>query len=243
MSRYIGRMSHYRYILMDADGTFLDFASTERVAISSLFEHLALPCTDALLESYHKANALCWKEFEEGSIDMATLKDRRFSLFFESNGIDLDAHEAGRLFIRLLASNAYYIDGAQDMLSRLSKDHDIVVVTNGIAEVQRGRLERLDAMKYFHDVVISEEIGVQKPDPRFFDLVLSRLGASRQECLVVGDSLTSDIRGGLDSDIDTLYLHLGRRIDDIDPRIRFHASCYEEMLSIIDADKLDVEDE
>ena len=119
MSRYSGRMSHYRYILMDADGTFLDFASTERVAISSLFEHLALPCTDALLESYHKANALCWKEFEEGSIDMATLKDRRFSLFFESNGIDLDAHEAGRLFIRLLASNAYVSDGAQDILSRL----------------------------------------------------------------------------------------------------------------------------
>ena len=117
------------------------------------------------------------------------------------------------------------------------------MVSNGIAEVQRGRLERLDAMKYFHDVLISEEIGVQKPDPRFFDVVLSRLGASRQECLVVGDSLTSDIRGGLDSDIDTLYLHLGRRIDDIDPRIRFHASCYEEMLSIIDADKLDVEDE
>ena len=233
-------MSH-RQLLLDADGTFLDFARTEKEALSVLFDRMGLDGDMSPL--YHKSNAQCWKEFEQGVISMEELKSRRFALFFSEASIDADPAEASRLYIDLLAHKAYYLEGAEAMLSHLAEKHSLVCITNGISAVQRGRLERLDAMKWFTHVVISEEIGVQKPSVAFFDAVLSITGAQREDCLVIGDSLTSDIKGAMDSGIDAFHYHPGKAACETDSLIWGHSDSYEGLISAIDADQLDVEDQ
>lgn len=226
-------MPDYRFLLLDADGTFLDFACTERIALENLFGHFGIPHTREMLESYHSANSECWKALEEGRLSMEDLETRRFTLFFEKEGLDIDASQASEVYIDELAKAAFYIDGAEELLERLSKDFCLVVVTNGIPRVQRGRLERLGAMKYFKAIVISGEIGASKPSTAFFDRTLEIIGARKEECLVIGDSLTSDMKGALDSGIDALYLHLGKDVDDAPKGIKYTASSYNELVSVL----------
>lgn len=235
-------MKSYRYLLIDADGTFLDFNSTEKTAIKLLFSRFDIPYTEKNLHSYHNANSQCWKDFESGLITMETLKTRRFSLFFESEGIMADPREAGLEYIRLLGEHPFWMPGAPAFLSRLREKHSLAVITNGIAHVQRERLERLDAMKYFDYVIISEEAGCQKPSKEFFDYTLRTIGAAKDECLIIGDSLSSDIKGGIDSGIDTCYLHIGKERSD-NGKITFQAADYSQILSVVDADQLDIENQ
>lgn len=233
-------MLNYKFLLLDADGTFLNFSLTEKIALDLLFDHYNLPHDEETFSAYEEGNRFCWHSFEEGQMSMAELKVRRFSLFFEKKGLSYDAREADRLYVEYLASNGHYIEGAGRLLERLKNDYTLEVITNGIASVQRGRLDALGASKYFDHVIISEEIGCQKPSKAFFDKTLEIINAEKDECLIIGDSLTSDIKGGIDSGIDTCYLHLGRSMDTQDERIRYHASSYDELLSLIYADEGDI---
>lgn len=233
-------MSH-KYLLLDADGTFLDFERTEKEALGLLFAHFGID--EGLSSSYHTANARCWEEFEKGLITMEELKERRFDLFFRSQGLDLDAGEASRLYIDELSRHAYYIDGAEELLAHLSREHSLSVITNGIAQVQRGRLEALGAMRFFDHVVISEEVGVQKPSKAFFERALALIGAEKEDCLVIGDSLTSDIKGAQDAGMDAFHLHLGRPAAPVDEGLWGHGDSFASLLSAVDADQLDVEDQ
>ncbi len=229
-------MLNYKFLLLDADGTFLDFSLTEKIALNLLFDHYNLSHEEETFSSYEECNRRCWNSFEKGEMSMAELKVRRFSLFFEQQGLPYDANEANLFYVNCLASNAHYIEGAPGLLERLGHDYDLEVITNGIASVQRGRLDALGASKYFSHIIISEEIGYQKPSTDFFDKTLEIIHASKEECLIIGDSLSSDIKGGIDSGIDTCYLHLGRDLDTSDSRIKYHASSYSELLSVIYAD-------
>lgn len=233
-------MSH-KYLLLDADGTFLDFERTEKEALGLLFAHFGID--EGLSSSYHTANAQCWEEFEKGLITMEELKERRFDLFFRSQGLDLDAGEASRLYIDELSRHAYYIDGAEELLAHLSRGHSLSVITNGIAQVQRGRLEALGAMRFFDHVVISEEVGVQKPSKAFFERALALIGAEKEDCLVIGDSLTSDIKGAQDAGMDAFHLHLGKPAAPVDEGLWGHGDSFASLLSAVDADQLDVEDQ
>ena len=233
-------MSH-KYLLLDADGTFLDFERTEKEALGLLFAHFGID--EGLSSSYHTANARCWEEFEKGLITMEELKERRFDLFFRSQGLNLDAGEASRLYIDELSRHAYYIDGAEELLAHLSREHSLSVITNGIAQVQRGRLEALGAMRFFDHVVISEEVGVQKPSKAFFERALALIGAEKEDCLVIGDSLTSDIKGAQDAGMDAFHLHLGKPAAPVDEGLWGHGDSFASLLSAVDADQLDVEDQ
>ena len=234
-------MLNYKFLLLDADGTFLNFALTEKIALDLLFDHYNLTHDEKTFSSYEEGNRLCWREFEQGIISMDELKVKRFSLFFAKEGLHFDPSEANRLYVHYLASNGHYISGAEDVLKRLSHDYTLEVITNGIASVQRGRLDALGASKYFDHIIISEEIGCQKPSAAFFEKTLEIIHAAKNECLIIGDSLTSDIKGGIESGIDTCYLHLGKSPGTSDTRIKYHASSYSELLSIIYADQVDIE--
>lgn len=233
-------MSH-KYLLLDADGTFLDFERTEKEALGLLFDHFGID--EGLSSSYHKANSRCWEEFENGLITMEELKKRRFDLFFRSQGLDFDAKEASRLYIDELSRHAYYMDGAEEMLSHLSRKHSLSVITNGIAQVQRGRLEALGAMRFFDHVIISEEVGAQKPAKAFFERALALIGARKEDCLVIGDSLTSDIKGAQDAGMDAFHLHLGASASPVDEELWGHGDSFASLLSAVDADQIDVEDQ
>lgn len=229
-------MLDYEYLLLDADGTFLDFSRTEEESLRSLFSHFGIPYTPQLVSSYHKSNALCWKMLEEGSLGMKELEERRFRLFFDSQDLALDSHEASEYYIDRLSQEAYLIDGARNLLERLYGDYRLVVITNGIARVQRGRLARLGLTGLFSHIVISGEIGASKPSAEFFDRTLEITGAGRKDCLVIGDSLTSDMKGALDNGFDALYLHLGKQDVQVPEGVKYDAESYAQLADIIYAD-------
>lgn len=229
-------MLDYKYLLFDADGTLYDFKASERIALEEVFIHYDIPYTTENIEIYHHANALCWKEFEKDVITMAELKPKRFRDFFALLGIEIsdeEANEASRIYTEGLAKEGILIEGARQVLERLQNKYELVMITNGIASVQRGRIHTSSTESFYKDIIISEEIGVQKPKKEFFDITLNRINASKEECLVIGDSLSSDILGGRNSSIDTLYLHLGTDADG-DRIWKYDAASYEELLELLD---------
>lgn len=225
-------MSKYKYLLLDADGTLYDFHATEKIALKRLFDHYRIADTDENRTLYHTGNSKCWEMYEAGSITMEELKGLRFSLFFSAMGLDISASEAGALFIDYLAAEGIMIDGALEVLKSLYGRYTLVMITNGIAAVQKGRLATSDTLKYYRNIIISEEIGVQKPDAGFFEKTLGIINAEPGECLIIGDSLTSDIQGGINSGIDTLYLHLGKEAGK-EKVWTYDAASYRELLTIL----------
>ena len=225
-------MLAYTHLLFDADGTLYDFHATEKIALKQLFDHYKIASSEENIALYHKGNSQCWKLYEEGSLSMDELKTLRVKLFFDELGLKDDPKEAGELFITYLSEHGILIDGALEVLEKLSKCYTLIMITNGIAKVQRGRLLSSDTEKYYKDIIISEEIGVQKPNKEYMTKTLERIKADKDKCLIIGDSLTSDIQGGINSGIDTLYLHLNKEADG-EKVWKYDASSYKELLSLL----------
>jgi putative hydrolase of the HAD superfamily len=162
-------------------------------------------------------NLSCWKAFEQGTLTVETLKTRRFKLFSQESGILLDASQASRLYQYHLSLQGILFPPSINLLNTLKdRGYVLYLASNGIAEVQHGRIEAAAIAGYFEHIFISEEIGFQKPDPRFFDAMLKTAGLQEQKnlCLMIGDSLSSDIKGGNASNIDTLYLNLQNKTNN-----------------------------
>ncbi len=198
----------YKWLLFDADGTLFDYDRAEAFALRKTFEELELEFEARYAEVYRRINAQIWLDFEAGKITQQRLRTRRFELLFDAVGISCDPVEFSRLYLGYLAQGTDLIDGAEDVLDSLSGRVGLLIVTNGIADVQRPRFARSSVGQHFSDVVISEEVGTAKPDPAFFEVAFARMGFPRKEdVLIVGDSLSSDIQGGLNYGIDTCWFN------------------------------------
>ncbi|MDD3996903.1 MAG: YjjG family noncanonical pyrimidine nucleotidase [Sphaerochaetaceae bacterium] len=197
----------YTHLLFDADGTLYDFKEAEVYAITKLFEELGVPNTASIVEVYSIINKALWKEFEDGCVTIEALKTERFRRFFSHLGMDKDPIATGVRYLDFLASSNHMFDWTVEILEQLhAEGYRISLITNGIARVQRGRLAATDTTRMFDSIIISEEIGIQKPDPRFFDFISAE---DRKNCLIIGDSLSSDIAGGIAAGIDTLWYNDG----------------------------------
>ncbi len=196
----------YKTILFDADGTLLDFARSEHEAVREAFRQSGIIADDDMIAVYSEINAGLWKKLERKEIERHVLLYHRFELFCERYGFVADAKKIASDYISTLATKAYMLDGAEEMLARLHGKVRMYIVTNGLKVVQTGRYERTGLEKYFDDIFISECVGYNKPDKRFFDYVAEHIeNFVPSEALVVGDSLTSDIKGGNNAGIDTCW--------------------------------------
>jgi putative hydrolase of the HAD superfamily len=207
----------YRHLFFDADGTLFDFDQAEHHAFWAMAEALGLSLTQEHENLYKMCNLSCWKAFEQGTLTVETLKTRRFKLFSQESGILLDASQASRLYQYHLSLQGILFPPSINLLNTLKdRGYVLYLASNGIAEVQHGRIEAAAIAGYFEHIFISEEIGFQKPDPRFFDAMLKTAGLQEQKnlCLMIGDSLSSDIKGGNASNIDTLYLNLQNKTNN-----------------------------
>ena len=192
-----------KHLLFDADGTLYDFKATEDVALSTLFSKLSLPYTDEFIDIYHGANSGCWKEYEEGVLSMNKLRSERFRRFFGLIGKEDDPVEAGEEYI---------------------------IITNGIADTQHMRFSGTDTEKFFNGIYISEELGVQKPDPGFFRKVLDDIGIEKENAIVIGDSERSDIQGAVNAGIESIFISFdGRHSDKADHSV----SSYAELIALL----------
>lgn len=198
----------YRWLLFDADGTLFDYDRAELQALRLTFEAAGHPFRPAYAEAYRRINAAIWREFELGQITQELLRTRRFALLFEEAGLALDLDDFSRAYLRNLALGTDLVDGAEETLRALHGRVGLALITNGLKDVQRPRLERSSIAGCFDAVVISEEVGAAKPDPAIFQVALARMGLPRRdEVLMVGDSLTSDVAGANRAGIDVCWFN------------------------------------
>ncbi len=194
-----GGMDKIKAVLWDIDGTVLDFEKSEKTAVRRGFSRLHLgECTDEMLSDYSAINQEYWRKLERGELEKDTALVLRFADFFERYGIDRTlAGQFNKSYQDDLSELFFYNDHALEILTLLKGKVKQYAVTNGTAAAQENKLRKSGLADLFDDVFISEKIGVEKPGKGFFDEVFRRIGEYRRsEIMIVGDSLTSDMKGG-----------------------------------------------
>jgi 2-haloacid dehalogenase len=198
----------YQWLLLDADGTLFDYERAETEALRLTFAAAGHPYRASYAEAYRRINAAIWRDFELGQITQERLRTNRFERLFAEAGLDLNPGSFGSAYLRHLALGVDLLDGAEETLRALYGRIGLALITNGLREVQRPRLERSTIGGYFDVVVISEEVGAAKPDPAIFAAALERMGHPPCErVLMVGDSVTSDITGANRAGIDACWFN------------------------------------
>jgi len=198
----------YAWIVFDADGTMFDYDAAETAALTRSFASIGRAFPPEYSEIYREINGRMWLELERGTTTQARIRVERFERLFEAIGIDSDPVLFSDDYLTNLANRTDLIAGAARVVASLAKVSRLLLLTNGIARVQRPRFDASPIREYFAEILISEEVGAAKPDPLIFDTAFARMGHPRKpEVLIVGDSLTSDIKGGSDYGIDTCWFN------------------------------------
>lgn len=200
-------MARYSTILFDADETLMDFVRGERLALHEVFEKNGLRTDAEFLSVYDAVNHDLWDRYNRGEIKKKEITDTRFQKLFDHFSIALDGAEFNERYIACLANYGYLLPGALELCQRLFEHGmDMYIITNGIGMVQKSRFEKSGLAPYFGGVFVSEEIGVGKPHKAFFDYVLDKVPEKdTQKIIVVGDSLTADIEGGIRANLITCW--------------------------------------
>jgi len=196
----------YPTLLFDLDHTLLDSDESERLAYQHTMATIGLPDPGTYFGRYININRSMWSAVEAGEMQPSEVRHRRFEEFTSVVDIDADPHEMAETFVDGLGRFGELYPGAREVLEAFADRTALAMVTNGLSEVQRARIDRLDIGRYFHTVIISSEVGVTKPRPEIFDLAFDGLGRpDRSTALMIGDSLTSDITGGHNYGVDTCW--------------------------------------
>lgn len=195
-------------VFLDLDDTILDFHMAERIALSKTLQHFGIEPKKETLARYNVLNLEQWRLLEQGVLTREEVKERRYRLLFDEIGADCCAASATKYYESLLGIGHYFMEGAQELLQVLSKEYDLYLATNGTMEVQKSRIRSAAIAKYFKNIFISQEIGFDKPDIEFFKHCFSRiLDFKKSETVIIGDSLTSDIKGGNNAGIKTIWFN------------------------------------
>ena len=195
-------------LLFDLDDTILDFKKAESVALQNTLRMLGMEPEPHILSRYSEINQEQWKLLELGQITRDELKPRRYRLLFEEFGLDCSSKQAAEVYEQQLGIGHYFIDGAEEALQRLSKSYRVYIVSNGTAVVQHSRIESSGIEKYISGLFISQEVGFNKPNPEFFNRVFSSISDfSGDETVIIGDSLSADIKGGIAAGITTVWFN------------------------------------
>ena len=191
--------------LLDADETILDFVRSSRESLFYAMRALELPCSEETFALYKAVNDGVWKEYEQGKITKKQLMKVRFVRFLERLGLHADAEKLNEVYFEKLSHTGYLLEGASEFLPELKKRGRIFLITNGTPAAQYGRLESLGLRDFFDGIFVSDEIGYAKPDRRFFEYVLKNAAIGRADCVVIGDSLSSDIAGAANAGIVSVW--------------------------------------
>lgn len=198
----------FEFLLIDLDDTILDFKKAEHVAVKKTLSDFGVEPTDAVCSRYSVINQLHWEAMERKEMTRQQVLVGRFAVLFEELGVAVDAEECSRRYTENLAIGHYYLPGAREAVERLSQKYKLYITSNGTAWVQRSRLSSTDLEPFFQDVFISQEIGFNKPAIEYFEGCFAKIpGFDPAKAMIVGDSLSSDIKGGKNAGIATCWVN------------------------------------
>lgn len=196
----------YQWLLFDADNTLFDYDKAEAAALRNSFADFQLDFNDTHAAQYRVINAQIWRDYESGLITQQALRAERFRRLFAAVGLTTDANDFSQCYLSHLAQGGFLLPGAEGLMQQLYGRYHIAIITNGIAAVQRPRLAHSPIHPFVEAFIISEEVGVAKPDPAIFDVAFTQMGSpAKSAVLIIGDSLSSDMQGGLNYGIDTCW--------------------------------------
>jgi 2-haloacid dehalogenase len=226
---------HYLWLWFDADGTLFDYDRAESTALKSTFESLDLRFEGDYLDTYQRINRELWQALEQREITPDVLRVRRFEQLLEAVQLSGSADKMSTAYIEQLALCAELMDGAYEVLGALQASCKFAIVTNGLQAVQRSRLACSTIKEFISELIISEEVGAAKPQTAFFDAAFARTGhPAKSDVLIIGDSLTSDIRGGVDYGIDTCWYNPKAEARPAGLPITYEIRHLRELLDLID---------
>ena len=194
----------YSLILMDADDTIFDFQAGNRRAVGMLMDELGLS-SPTVFEEYQQINHACWQALERGEMDQETLHVERFRRFLRLKGRTDDPKRVADRFAGLLGQQAIPLPHAEETVERLAREREIVILTNGITPIQKSRMARSPVRNWISRMVISQEVGTSKPDPRIFEIAMG--DTPREKVLMIGDGLQSDVRGANNAGMDVCWFN------------------------------------
>ena len=195
-------------LFLDLDDTILDFHKAERIAITKTIREFGVEPTEEVLSRYHVINKWHWEQLELGLMTRAEVLEGRFAVLFEEKGIDVDAVAVARAYEKNLSIGHYFLPGAEEAVDALSKKCRLFLASNGTASVQKGRMTSANLYRFFEEVFVSQEIGHNKPSKAYFDGCFARIpDFDPEKAMIVGDSLSSDIQGGINAGIKTCWVN------------------------------------
>lgn len=201
-------MKNYTYLLLDADDTLFDFQLAQERSLNEVFQKVGIPLEHK--KTYKEISHGLWAKLEKKEITLDELKASRFQLLLEKINHKTD-FDVEILYENTLSTHDELLDGAIEFLETVSKKYHLVLISNGMPNIQHPRLQSSGIEKYFENIFISDEMGAQKPSTEFFDIVFNQINAKKDQCLVIGDSLTSDILGGSNYGLDTCWINFDKK--------------------------------
>ncbi|MBR4759432.1 MAG: YjjG family noncanonical pyrimidine nucleotidase [Lachnospiraceae bacterium] len=201
----------YKNFLFDLDQTLLDFHASERIALEIVLRENGLSFSDDIYKAFKAYNKSLWLELEKGTISRDELFTLRFQDVFnrcEGDSSNLDPLKVNTDFIRTMSTHGVLMDGALECVGRIKSEIEgarIYVVTNGATINAKGRITSTGLDAYIDGLFVSEDMGVNKPTAEYFDLVLDAIGQPKESCIVIGDSLSSDMLGAKNAGLKSVW--------------------------------------
>jgi YjjG family noncanonical pyrimidine nucleotidase len=227
-------MSRFPYLLFDADNTLFDFNKANRAAFHQVCVTCDLPESEENYRLYESINGALWHAFDRGECTKEFLVVERFRRFLSALGLERDPEKCNEVHLTTLGRSQVLLPYAEEVCRELAKDHRLYLVTNAVASVQRSRLSASAIAPYITDAFISEEAGANKPTREYFDYVFARVpGLRRDNCLLIGDSLSSDIRGANNAGIPCVWYNPWGHVRAEDLRIDWEITDLRELYGIV----------
>ena len=197
-----------KFIFLDLDDTILDFHRSEAVALSKTLQSLNVNPTEAVIKRYSEINRAHWQALERKELTREQVLTGRFHQLFEELGMNVSANVAQSLYEKNLSESHFFIDGAPRLLMTLSKKYSLYIASNGTTLVQTSRIARAGIARYFKGIFLSQQLGADKPQIEFFERATGQIeGYNPDEAIILGDSITSDMQGGINAGMHTCWFN------------------------------------
>lgn len=237
---------NYKLVLIDLDDTLFDYPKTEKTAFRNTFEELGFfvkselsndkkeEIYEKVKDRYKDVNLQLWKDLEKGAVDKDRLKVVRFEKIIEEFDLKYDPYEMSELYLKKLGEGIFPFETTEKLCEYLHSKYKVGIVTNGIKEVQHSRIENSTIAKYIDKIIISDEVGVNKPDKRIFEYAMNYFEImDKSEVIMIGDSLGADIKGGQNAGIDTCWVNLRNNVNDTGIIPKYEVNKLEKLFEIL----------